>query len=185
MQPEETLTVAKQSKGELVVPGFIYGLLEPDVAGQIRSRATRIREQVRRTLEGIIEVGKELLAVKAALAHGQIGAWLDSEFGWTERTARNCMAVADQFGPKTEIISDLRLVPTAAYLLAAPSTPETACLTAIERVTAGEKITPGNRGQGRHHRNILDGLELCHFLGKRAARPMSLCTSNMIIGSPR
>jgi hypothetical protein len=51
------------------------------------------------------------------------------------------MAVAEAFGPKTEIISDLRIDPTAAYLLAAPSAPDEAREAAIERAESGERIT--------------------------------------------
>jgi hypothetical protein len=40
--------------------------------------------------------------------------------------AQNFMAVAGAFGPKTDIIADLAIQPTAAYLLAAPSVPDEA-----------------------------------------------------------
>jgi hypothetical protein len=135
--------VAKQPRGELVpvVVGFNYDLLETKVAEQVRSAAERIRGKVKRTIEDIIEVGNDLLAVKEALGHGQFGPWLQAEFGWTERTARNFMSVAERFGPKTEIISDLAIAPTAAYLLAAPSAPDEARQAAIERAEAGEQIT--------------------------------------------
>jgi hypothetical protein len=133
--------VPKQPKGELVVVGFNYELLEPKIADQAQSTAQRIRDKVKRTIEDIIEVGNDLLAVREALPHGQFGQWLAAEFGWTERTARNFMAVAEHFGPKTEIISDLTIQPTAAYLLAAPSAPDEALEAAIERAEAGEQIT--------------------------------------------
>ncbi len=132
--------MAKQAKGELVV-GFNYGVLEGKTADKLRSTAERIREKVKKTLEDIIEVGNDLLAVKEAVPHGQFGPWLAAEFGWTERTARNFMAVAERFGPKTEMISDLTIQPTAAYLLAAPSAPDEAREAAIERAEAGEQIT--------------------------------------------
>jgi gas vesicle protein len=133
--------VVKQSKGKLVVVGFNYDLLESKAAEKVRSSADRIRAKVKRTMDDLIEVGNELLAAKEALPHGQLGSWLAAEFGWTERTARNFMAVAERFGHKTEIISDLTIQPTAAYLLAAPSTPDEARETAIERAEAGEQIT--------------------------------------------
>jgi hypothetical protein len=133
--------VAKQVKGELVVVGFNYDLLESKVAEQARSSADRIRAKVKKTVEDIIEVGNDLLAVKEALPHGQFGPWLKAEFGWTERTAQNFMAVAGAFGTKTEIISVLTIQPTAAYLLAAPSAPDEARQTAIQRAEAGEQIT--------------------------------------------
>jgi hypothetical protein len=133
--------LAKQPKDELVVVGYNYDLLEARVAEQVRSSAQRVRDKVKRTIEDIIEVGKDLLAVREALPHGQFSPWLAAEFGWTERTARNFMAVAERFGTKTEMISDLTIQPTAAYLLAAPSAPDEAREAAIERAEAGEQIT--------------------------------------------
>jgi hypothetical protein len=133
--------VAEEPKRGIVVVGFNYDLLEAKVAELARSSADCIREKVKKTIEDIIEVGNDLVAVRYALPHGQFGPWLRAEFGWTERTARNFMAVAERFGPKTEIISDLLIVPTAAYLLAAPSAPDEAREVAFERAEAGEQIT--------------------------------------------
>ncbi len=134
--------MAKQPKGELVpvVVGFNYDLLEAKVAEKARSTADRIREKVKKTVEDIIEVGNDLLAVKEALEHGQFGPWLKAEFGWSERTARNFMAVAEQFG-KTAKIADLPIAPSAAYLLAAPAVPDEAREVAVEKAKAGEEIT--------------------------------------------
>jgi hypothetical protein len=133
-----------QSKAarSLVPAGFDYASMESVTAERVRSSTARIRECVMRSLESIIQVGGELHTVKEALPHGLFGPWLRAEFGWTERTARNFMAVAERFGPKTEMISDLAIAPTAAYLLAAPSAPDEARQTALERAEAGEQITP-------------------------------------------
>ncbi len=133
--------MAKKNSGDLVVVnGFDYALVG-DAADKVRSSAEKIRRMVQKTIEDIIEVGNEFLAVKEALPHGQFGPWLRAEFGWTDRTAQNFMAVAEAFGPKTEMISDLTIQPTAAYLLAAPSAPGEALQQAIERAEAGEEIT--------------------------------------------
>ena len=133
----------RQINGQLLrmVNGFDYRSLKPSIANQIQSTAKDIRENIKRTLLGIIEVGHGLLRVKEYLGHGQFGTWLLAEFGWADRTARNFMAVAEQFGTKTEMISDLAIDPTAAYLLAAPSAPFEARQAALDRAQAGEKIT--------------------------------------------
>jgi hypothetical protein len=101
--------MAKQPQNEVIVVGFNYDVLETEVAEQAQSAAARIREKVKRTVEDIIEVGKDLLAVKEALPHGAFGRWLKAEFGWGERMAQNFMSVAERFGPKTEMIADLRI----------------------------------------------------------------------------
>jgi hypothetical protein len=132
--------VAKQPKGELVVLGFDYAPLEAQVAEQARSTAERIRERLKKTLEDLIGVGNDLLEIKKELPHGQFGAWLKAEFGWSERTARYFMSVAEGFG-KTARVAELTIDPTAAYLLAAPSAPDEARQTAVERAEAGEHVT--------------------------------------------
>lgn len=129
----------KQPQGELVVVGFNYDLLETKLADKVRNAADRIRERVKKTVEDIIEVGKDLLAVKEALAHGQFLPWIKAEFGWGERTAQNFMSVAEQF--KSAKIADLPIQPSAAYLLAAPSVPDEARQKAVEKAEAGEEIT--------------------------------------------
>jgi len=135
--------VAKQPKGELVVvsQGFDYAPLEAQVAERVRSSAEKLRSTVQKTIEDIIVVGQELLAVKESVGHGHFGAWVRAEFGWTERTAQNFMSVAERFGANPKLISDLTIQPTAAYLLAAPSAPDEARQQAIERAEAGEEIT--------------------------------------------
>jgi hypothetical protein len=129
----------------LIIPGsgFDYARCDARVAETAREAAERIRRKIKTTLEDVIGIGEELLAIREALPHGQFGAWLEAEFGWTDRTARNFMAVAGQFGPKTEMISDMRIDPSAAYVLAAPAVPEEAREAALQRAAAGEHITPG------------------------------------------
>jgi hypothetical protein len=60
-----------------------------------KASAERIKAKVKKTLQGVIEIGNDLLAVKKALEHGQFGRWLKGEFGWRQRTAYNFMSVAD------------------------------------------------------------------------------------------
>ena len=133
--------MAKQPKGELVpvVVGFRYDLLETTVAEKVRSSADRIRERVKKTVEDIIEVGNDLLAVKEALGHGQFGPWLKAEFGWGERTAQNFMSVAERF--KSAKFAELPIQPSAAFLLAAPAVPDEARQVAVEKAEAGKEIT--------------------------------------------
>lgn len=130
--------MAKQ-KGELVVLGFDYSPLDTKIAEQARSIADRIRERLKKTLEDLIEVGTDLLAVKEALPHGQFLPWLKAEFGWSERTAQNFMSVAENF--KSAKFAELPIQPSAAYLLAAPTVPDEARQVAIEKAEAGEAIT--------------------------------------------
>lgn len=131
--------MAKQQRGELVVLAFDYSPLDTKIAEKARSTADRIRERLKKTLEDLIEVGTDLLAVKEALPHGQFLPWLKAEFGWSERTAQNFMSVAEQF--KSAKFAELPIQPSAAYLLAAPAVPDEARQLAIEKAEAGEEIT--------------------------------------------
>ncbi len=79
--------------------------------------ADRIRARIRRTVEDIIETGRDLATVKDSMGFGEFTKWLDREFSMTDRTARNYMRAAAWAEGKTEIISDLS--PTTLYLLAA------------------------------------------------------------------
>lgn len=120
---------------------FDYSKLAIHVATEVQGAAGRIRQGLKKTVIEIIQIGQELAAVKAALPHGQFTDWLRAEFDWAERMAQNFMRVAERFGPKAAMIADLTIQPTAAYLLAAPSTPNAALDTAIERALGGTKIT--------------------------------------------
>lgn len=122
-------------------PAFDYTPLATEVAQRVQTAAQRIHLLVQRTLEDVLAVGQELLAVKETLPHGQFSVWLRAEFDWTQRTAERFMAVAQRFGSKIDTMSILRIDPTAAYLLAAPSVPPEASEIALERAQNGERIT--------------------------------------------
>ena len=81
----------------------------------------RINIQLRRTAEDIVEIGKDLIAVKESLPHGCFLPWIEAEFGMSQWAARNFMKFATTYGDNSGIIHDLS--PTALYALAAPKTP--------------------------------------------------------------
>jgi hypothetical protein len=109
-----TTQMDKHVNGDLIIRGaFDYAALETALAKRTRATADRIRQMIRNSLENIIEIGTELVAVKNALPHGQFGKWLDVEFGWSERTVRNFMAVAQCFG-KSANFADLPIQLSAA-----------------------------------------------------------------------
>jgi hypothetical protein len=97
-------------------------------------RAQRIRDLARTC---IIEIGRELIAAKAEVAHGEWLSWLEEEFGWSDDTARNYMRVAEVF----QIPNSSGFDVTALYVLAAPGVPQEVRDEAIERAEAGERIT--------------------------------------------
>ena len=124
----------------LVAQGFDYSALPTDVADTARAAADRIKGRHQHQMAAVIGTGRDLRAMKELLEHGQYLKWLDAEFAWTDRTARNYMSVAQQFGDKTEIISDLPL--TEVYRLASPSTPSSVRDAVVARLEAGDRVEP-------------------------------------------
>lgn len=60
----------------------------------LTQRADRIRSLQADVQRGIIQIGFELIAAKEQVGHGNWNEWLKKEFKWTDRTARNFMAIA-------------------------------------------------------------------------------------------
>jgi phage N-6-adenine-methyltransferase len=118
---------------------FDYDALDPETRIVVQQRTAEIREHMRRTAQEVVEIGIKLIEIKERLGHGHFLKWLEAEFQWTDRTAQNFMNVARRF--KSETFSDLTFAPSVLYLLAAPSTPETAREEALDRAQAGEAIT--------------------------------------------
>lgn len=115
---------------------FDYGALEPAEAERVRSAAVNIRTKLK---VATASVGSDLRAVKEMLGHGKFGDWLEAEFGWSDRTARNYIEYADFAQANPEIIANL--APTLVYRLAAKSTPEEARQQILDQVQAGGKVT--------------------------------------------
>ena len=119
---------------EIVLP-FSYDDLDAETRIVVRQAANEIKTLMRQTAQGVMDIGQRLIEVKERLPHGRFGGWLGQEFGWSERTARNFMAVTRQF--KTANFADLSIAPSALYALAGPSVPEAARQEAVQRAGNG------------------------------------------------
>lgn len=119
---------------------YDYSGLPANVAKQARSAADRIKKRLRRTVTDIIQTGRDLIAVKERLSHGEFGAWLEAEFEWKQRTADNFIAVAIKFANFANLDS-LPIRQSALYLLAQPSVPDEARDEALAKAENGEPIT--------------------------------------------
>lgn len=118
---------------------FAYSDLAPDTRSIVEAATDRLHTLERKTGEQIIEMGQELIRVKQALGHGLFGAWLESEFGWTDRTAQNFMNVAEKFAGKTENFA--HFAPSALYALASGSVPQEIRDEFTAKAEAGERVT--------------------------------------------
>ena len=111
-----------------------------DVA--LAEHAAMIRRLGKRVVEDIIEIGRRLHLAKELVGHGNWGAWLEHEFGWSDATALNFMHVWQlSVDFKSQKFRDLKIAPSALYLLANRSTPEKVKNETIKRAEAGEAIT--------------------------------------------
>jgi len=91
------------------------------VAGAGRSA---IRDLVGTARTCIIEIGRELIAAKAQVAHGEWLPWLRDEFEWGETTARKYMQVAEAFKSALGVdFAGLTIDASALYALSAPDGP--------------------------------------------------------------
>jgi len=103
------------------LPPFNYGELSEPEAQIAQAAVTYISERWQVGTRAIMEIGNELLKVKAALGHGHFQRWLRSEFGLSERTARRFMLAAKTFNSKLATVAVLPL--NTVYELASLPTP--------------------------------------------------------------
>jgi len=78
--------------------GYDYRDLDPRIVTDAKAAAARIHslldEIAAATIPREIQIGCELLKIKALLPHGHFGTWLAAEFGWSDRQARRFMEAA-------------------------------------------------------------------------------------------
>lgn len=114
---------------------YNYDAVDADIREQVIEAALDIRQRINRAQGDLIATGQKLIETKAVLPHGQFEDWVQTEFGFSQRTAQNFMNVAERFATKSETVS--LFSDSALYLLAAPSTPAAA----IEAATAEASAT--------------------------------------------
>ena len=82
----------------------------------IEAIAKQLQAAMKREVTDIIAIGSLLIEAQEQLDYGEWLAWLEEHFGSTDRTAENYMNAA-RFAAKFETVSNLKLRPTALYLL--------------------------------------------------------------------
>jgi hypothetical protein len=131
--------------GTLCAPpggSFNYGNLSTDQITDLRNRAASIREKARTTTRGIIEIGRDLLAVKKELPHGQFLIWAETECGLSIRTADNYTRAA-KFMESRKLETVSNLPPALIYKLAAKSTPPEIIGEVISVMESGDVVSEG------------------------------------------
>ena len=130
------------SSKEHVMPSqkvrFHYDSLNETVGNTVSEHATQIHQVIERTSAGIIEIGKRLLAVRAALTPEQYRAWLIAEFQWNMACATTYETIAAKFG---DLRCGERFQPSALYALARPNIDPRVVKEAIRRAERGDTVT--------------------------------------------
>src|SRR5262249_22923139 len=101
--------------------------------------AEAIKRLKRHAWSATLEIGKHLTEAKGMCGHGNWAQWLETNFGWTDRTAQNFMQVYEAF--KSENNSDLHLSSTSLYRLARRSTPSDVRHDVMDRAKRGEPVS--------------------------------------------
>lgn len=148
---------------------FQYDQLDQETRVALRARADEVRDQVKKTAKGIVQIGASLHDAQSRLAKpgaGWFQAWIMLEFGWGISTAYNFIHVYERFGDYANF-AQMDIAVSALYELARPSTPAAAVEEAVQRAEAGERLTHTIvKAIVNEHRPIaLDSIVL--YLGQR------------------
>ena len=102
----ETRTLAPSSQSFFLFQGINLAnvgsgeasVYTPDPNMSLEGRAEIIRKADKIEKACAVIIGKELIAAKSQVKHGDWTRWLAEEFGWKERLAQNYMQIARRFG---------------------------------------------------------------------------------------
>lgn len=118
---------------------FNYDLL-PDVEARraAKDSAKAIHGLLEKTGQAVVEIGRRLIAVHAALGPATFDAWLRCEFEWNQPLASQYMRAAKAFGD-VECLDKFQ--PTALCMLARGSVTQPVIDEALTIARSGETVT--------------------------------------------
>jgi hypothetical protein len=111
-----------------------------DDAYKLDSVAGQVRMRLKNMSAHIIEIGRELLAMKRRLGNDRFLKWVTAACDLAPAQAQRMMRAAKWAEGREAIVSQLE--PTAIYLLAAPSTPEAVWQEVLSLLAAGQRPAP-------------------------------------------
>jgi len=121
----------------LYVQRFDYDVIDEQHRDFLRFKERSIKS---RTAQTIIENGRDLLEAKGRVGHGNFCNWVAGCFPWTIKTADRMIQVVENI--KLDNLSNFENMQSSVlYMLAAPSTPESARSEAIEKAESGESLS--------------------------------------------
>ena len=138
-----------------VIKHFDYSIIDERDRDFLRGKEAAIKQ---RAAQAVVEIGRDLLEAKARVGHGKFLEWLKGCFPWSQATAQRMMQVAENL--KFVKLTNLENIQTAAlYLLAQPSTPESAREEVLTRAEAGETLSHAQVKELIEARKTISALE--------------------------
>jgi hypothetical protein len=143
--------------------GFDYAEVDKATANDMRNAADRVRGSMR---DSVVTVGRELLAIKKRIKHGQFSAWVRLECAIALRTAERAIQAAEL----VEKNDKLSYLPADGLLALSSGPAKPVAEQIIKRIDAGEKptaaeikreisaVTKGENTQSRSKAS-LDGIQ--------------------------
>jgi len=119
---------------EALMSEFDYSQLTEDTREFLKGKELAIKA---RTSQTVWENGRDLMEAKDRLEHGQFTPWCRANFPWSKTTIADMINVAKRL-PN---FRQAELSSKALYMLAAPSTPESAREEALQRAGGGETLS--------------------------------------------
>jgi hypothetical protein len=158
--------MTKAAAAQVPAATFDYTVLPPDIAEDLRNQTRRIRERVKSTTAAIIEIGRDLIAVKQQLDHGQFCEWVEAECGFTRRCAQRYMRAAEFVDAefvedKNDMLSLLQ--PATLYQISAKGADPEVVAEVIARAARGNVVPQVDVqrmwGEAKHHKDELERQE--------------------------
>jgi hypothetical protein len=104
---------------------------------ELRARAERIRARIAKTVEDIVDAGRELLAVKSRISRDQFIKWVEDEVGISQSTAYRWMSLTR----RPSVLRLRNLTPDLAYALSAKDATPEIIATIASKAEAGEVLS--------------------------------------------
>ena len=114
--------------------GFDYAEVDKATADEMRDAADRVRRSMR---DSVVTVGRELLAIKKQIKHGQFSAWVEVECEISLRTAERAIKAAEL----VEKNDKLSYLPADGLLALSSRAAKPVAEKLIKRIEAGEELT--------------------------------------------
>lgn len=103
---------------------YDYGQVEEQHRELVQRAALEIRSRLKRTVEDMIEIGRQLNEVQELLGRRQFYDWAQNEFGMSRGSVFEFVQIATRFGGNPSNFE--RILPSVVRRLALPSVPDEA-----------------------------------------------------------